>query len=253
VAVLTFELSLSCVATQGLQYSAADPIKISAKPQPAVMATLKCLSEVKAALGEIEVAENDMSRDSVSDVLRKHGGTTDVASLFQSLTESYQDSVKTLVGKARLIAEKQMQEMNKLTLPVYQPDDHDASVKDFMKMGSTVDVIAATVSKLTGFVAAVNTCFKIANVEMDVKDLMKTVSDGKTFMYTFTILTVLTSPTWKSMTPELAQKSDTKYGELVSNLQFVMKQVSDDAVALSGELQSEVSKKLAVAGVKLTA
>lgn len=55
----------------------------------------------------------------------------------------------------------------------------------------------------------------------------------------------------RSVTAESAKKADSPFAEIVGNLQYIIKQASDDGISFPGVLQSRASEKLAQAGVSV--
>ena len=235
------------VASQGLSFKGGPALKISTRPTPEVAQMFTSLREALYATDQVK----NFGKPSVAEVLVENGVEDAVVPLVESLVSKCHAWGEDLCSRIESQYSKYAREISDLQLPVYNPQDHASSTKEFFQKGSSLESIATAVSRVKSFVAAASTCCKLSGVSADTSAVSSKLGEGKTFMYVSTILTILTSTTWKTMTPELAKKGDTKCGQLCNNLLFSVKEAGNDGVSLPGELQSMISEKLTSAGLSL--
>lgn len=210
---------------------------------------LKAFKEVGATLAEIVGAGDGMSQ--FVDDLVSVGVKEQARSLFDGLQEKYSEWTSGLKSKIHAQSQLLADEVKGFHLPTYDPDQHTSSSKEFGKTTGLMSKVATTINKLTGFQSAATVTAKLSGVDFDFADMSSCLVDAKTYLYIATVLAVLDCPTWKSVVPGMADKPDTKAGELVSSLKKAMKQAADDGIAFPGELQAKVADQLAKAGSSL--
>ena len=185
-------------------------VKISPKPNAETTALFKSLREINTALERMNVF-NGVHEVSVSAILQKHGVVSELEGVIKGMTDKYAAWTQELKDKIQTQSETFAKEIKNLQLPVYDPQKHAESEKEFAQ-NKNMDKVAAIIAKLQAYVTAASVCSKLAALEIDIAQVSSAVSDGKLFMYLFTIFTVMRSPFWKSMTPEMAQKSESTLG-----------------------------------------
>ncbi|CAK9083713.1 unnamed protein product [Durusdinium trenchii] len=220
-------------------------MKISTKPSKETSDALTALANLKSAL------EKAKAHDHLVKSLEEIGVCRDIPATIDQVESSYHLWVGQLQKKIQDYANNMVKSLKGLKLPQYDAtmSAADAS-KEMLKcqcLPSATDLIA----KLKSFVAAAKTTGDMATVSIDLADAQSTLADGKNFVYTYTLLTILQSQTWKSVTPESAKKSESRFAEIVKNLQYTLNTASSEGVVFPGELQSQASDKLKQAGVSV--
>ena len=229
-------------------------IKIAAKMSSETTSVLKALKDMGSVLEELRSGGDgfdDTVIEKVATDLIDCGVNPRALDLFKSFQQRWAEWSSALQGKINGQAEQLAKDVSVFKLPVYNPGDHPSSAKEFARATSSMQKVAAAVSKLSAFQAAATMTGKLSGLDFELMQLASNLTDARTFIYVCTILSILAAPSWQSMTKAIAENANTTGGQLVANLQLALKQAANDGIALPGELQAKVSEQLGKFGVCL--
>ena len=221
-------------------------LKISSKPSQQTVALLQCLKEIGLVLAEVKKCEDGPA--SVPEILAQSGVNDQIRVLWSHLEERANTWSESFRNKLEAAAQAQAASFVALKIPYYKALEHEASSDEIAKYKG-MEKVVSTVGTMKSFAAACKICSGLAGVSCDTADLSSAILEGCCFVYIYGIITICRCPSWKSMTPELASKEESKYGEVTKNLRFALKSAADEGIQLPGEVQSLASKMLSKAGV----
>lgn len=167
-------------------------IKISNKPTGENMDALQSLAQIAAVVGHADYKPNVVAK-----AMTSLGVSKDTELILQKINECHATWVLELKTKVDNNLTPLIDAVVSLKLPAYPDADGDSdnafidSGRDLMQRAS------AAVSKLKAFMTAVQVCFSMASIDTNLSKANAVLSDGQTFILTFTLVTVLMSPTWR--------------------------------------------------------
>lgn len=173
-------------------------LKLSTKPSPEIADGLKSLAKMQSCLSD---QSYDPTR--ISEALVGFGVTHDTMPIMETLKSQHAQWVSELQTKVNTQLVKLGDDVTKLKLPVYNctdPATQNTYDDDFVKnWGSCLKPASEAVAALKGFIAAVQFSLGLANVSVDLSSSSSLLSDGQLFIYSFTLVTIVTSPTWRTV------------------------------------------------------
>lgn len=219
-------------------------MKLGVTPSNRTAGMLQCLRDMDTLFKEYDAHGSVLADLSANGVEQELGPVVD--NMRSKLTE-WTDMLKSKVeNQIKLMAKN----ISDLKLPVYgEMGDMQVSDKDkeILSCGSLQEV-SNHVSKLKGFLAAVKSCcVDIAGIKVDTACGTEALHAGRMFVYTFTIVTILRSPVWKTMTHEAAAKPDGRHFAIVRDLNFTLDKAKVDELQIPEDLAQRISQKLKLA------
>ncbi|CAK9045936.1 unnamed protein product [Durusdinium trenchii] len=178
----------------------------------------------------------------------------DLDDLFRTVETCYNDSTCQLVEKVENQANLFAKNILAMKLPKYNDDSNIEEHEKDKQLLSCQKVAEASnlVSKIKSFLAAVQKCcVEIAGLEPDMSEVKDALDIGRLFVYSFTVVTILHSPLWKTVTPEAVNKKDSRAARLVEDLNFALKSVKNDRIALPDSLLARSTEMLKRAGIEV--
>ena len=174
-----------------------DGLKISTKPSAEITDGLKSLAAIQSTL-----SNTSLDFSSVVSTLVEIGVTQgDVGNVLDNVKSNHQKWVDDLKTKLCRQLDQLGNTLSEMKLPVYNctgPSTQQEIDDDFVKSGNSLLKPASTaVANLKGFIAAVKVSCGLANLEVDLSRASSLLSEGQTFVYSYTLLTILISPGWR--------------------------------------------------------
>lgn len=224
------------------------PWKLSTSPTPKTTSMFKAMKALALTLRKPEFAASKLAT-TLGDygVNSKHIEKL-FADLIQTLDAWEQGMRKKIAGNSEAL----VNEMNKLELPEYKDGEND-EVNDKAILACTcVEAASKLVQKTKAFVGAVKMCcIDLAGVNVDTQTMEASMMKGRMLVYTFTVVSVLQSGVWKSVSKESVSKKESRQAGIVNDLQFALKGATANGVKLPDSLLQRCADRLSQAGLRL--
>lgn len=206
---------------------------------------------------------NDIDHISMAVLLQKGldesgvSNVPDVLAVIQKLAESHAQHIDQIREKVSGQYKLMSDEVSALKLPTYQTDDDSKRTesdldKFFLTLNELIGRSSKIANKIRNFKAAVKTCCgDLAGLEIEHPECDASLGEVHMFIYTFTMVNIINSSTWKSISKETYEKTGSKQEKVVNDTIYTIKQAKVDQVELPKSLVERCSSLLAQAGVSL--
>ena len=234
-----------------LEFKEVQGLKLSPHPGPDCTNAFVSLRDLHDVLKSVE------THGKVAEVLNPGLPNTcninfvEVLEKFQKL---YDNEVDSLKQKVKAQSDLMCKEVSDMGLPVYEPSEEtpmEALDKTFLKSEAATQAVKVA-KKISNYVNAVQKCcVDLACLNIDTSECVASMVQARSFVYSYTMVTVLHSPLWKSVTKETAAKKDSRQWSICNDAVYTVKQAKVDKAELPECLLNRCSQLLAKAEMSL--